>query len=148
MRIPQTHYVRSGDLMIAYQVFGSGSRDVLLNGGPASNVETVWSLPEAVRLFERLGRFARVILLDRRDTGVSDPASDDLTVEAHVADALAVMDAVGTERPVLVGSTEGALLPDDRDACPPSCSLWGTAGVLGGLPDHQRGSVGVAHDRA
>jgi class 3 adenylate cyclase/pimeloyl-ACP methyl ester carboxylesterase len=108
MEIPQTHYAESGDLLIAYQVFGSGPDDVLLNGGPASNVETVWSLPEAVQLFERLGRFARVIIFDRRDTGISDPFRDDLTLEAHVADALAVMDAVGTDRPVLVGSTEGA----------------------------------------
>ena len=108
MRIPQTHYAPSGDLLIAYQVFGSGPHEVLLNSGPASNVETIWSLPEAVRLFERLGCFARVILFDRRDTGISDPFRDDLTLEAHVADALAVMDKVGTEQPVLVGSTEGA----------------------------------------
>ena len=108
MEIPQTHYARSGDLLIGFQVFGSGPHDVLLNGGPASNVETVWNLPEAVRLFERLARFARVILFDRRDTGVSDPVGDDLTLEAHVADAIAVMDAAGVERPVLVGSTEGA----------------------------------------
>jgi len=108
MQIPETHYARSGDLLIAYQAFGSGPHDVLLNSGPASNVETVWSLPEAVKLFERLGRFARVILFDRRDTGISDPFRDDLTLEAHTADALAVMDEVETERPVLVGSTEGA----------------------------------------
>ncbi len=108
MRTPETHYAENGDLLIAYQVFGSGRHDVLLNGGPASNVETVWHLPEAVGLFERLSRFARVILFDRRDTGISDPVSDDLTIEAHVADALAVLDAVGVERPVLVGSTDGA----------------------------------------
>ena len=108
MQIPETHYAPSSDLLIAYQAFGSGPHDVLLNSGPASNVETVWSLPEAVELFERLGRFARVILFDRRDTGISDPYRDDLTLEAHVADALAVMDEVGTEQPVLVGSTEGA----------------------------------------
>jgi class 3 adenylate cyclase len=94
--------------MIAYQVFGSGDHDLLFSGGSTSNIETVWSLPEAVRLFERLSRFARVIFFDRRDTGVSDPISDDLTLEAHVADALAVIDEVGSERPVLFGSTDCA----------------------------------------
>jgi class 3 adenylate cyclase len=94
--------------MIAYQVCGSGEHDVLFSGGSASNVETVWHLPEAARLFDRLGRFARVILFDRRDTGVSDPVRDDLTLEAHVADALAVMDEVGSQRPVLVGELDSS----------------------------------------
>jgi pimeloyl-ACP methyl ester carboxylesterase len=108
MQIPRTRYAPSGDLMIAYQVHGSGEHDVLLSSGPASNVETAWSLPEAARFFERIGRFARLILFDRRDTGVSDPIRDDLTLEAHVADALAVMDEVGAEQPVLLGSTVAA----------------------------------------
>jgi pimeloyl-ACP methyl ester carboxylesterase len=55
-----------------------------------------------------LGRFARVIRFDRRDTGVSDPIRDDLTLEAHAADALAVIDAAGSERPVLLGALDGA----------------------------------------
>lgn len=108
MQIPETRCASSGEIAIAYQVHGSGSHDLLLGSGPASNVETCWSLPEAQRAFERLGRFSRVIRFDRRDTGVSDPIRDDLTPEAHVADALAVMDAVDAERPVLIGSTEGS----------------------------------------
>src|SRR4051812_46687363 len=66
-----------------------------------------WQFPEAVRLFERLGRFARVIRFDRRDHGLSDP-SDDVTLEAIAADALAVMDAVGVERPGLLSGFGGA----------------------------------------
>ncbi len=108
MEIPETHYTPSGEVMIGYQVHGSGEHDLLFSGSPASNVETVWHLPEAERLFERLGRFARVIRFDRRDTGVSDPVRDDLTLEAHVSDALAVMDEVSTERPVLVGEGDSA----------------------------------------
>lgn len=100
---PRTRYARSGEVAIAYQVYGSGEHDILLSDGPTTNVETVWTLPEAVRLFERLGRFARVIAFDRRDTGLSDAISDDLTLEAHADDALAVMDAVGAQRPVLLG---------------------------------------------
>jgi len=108
VEIPETRYVASGELAIAYQVHGSGGLDLLFSGTAASNVETVWTLPEAHRLFERLARFARVIRFDRRDTGISDPTRDDLTLEAHASDALAVMDAVGAERPVLVGGADGA----------------------------------------
>ncbi len=108
MKIAKTRYVQSGDIRIAYQVHGTGEHDLLFSGGSTSNIETVWSLPEAVRFFERLRRFARVIFFDRRDTGVSDPIRDDLTLEAHVADALAVMEAVGAELPVLLGATDSA----------------------------------------
>jgi pimeloyl-ACP methyl ester carboxylesterase len=106
--VPTTRYVRSGELAIAYQVHGSGDHDLLFNGGTASNIETIWRLPKAVRLFERLGRFARVIRYDRRDSGLSDPIKDDLTLEAHAADALAVIEAVGARRPVLVGGLDGS----------------------------------------
>ncbi len=108
VEIPRTQYVRSGEIAIAYQVHGEGEHDLLFSGSTASNVRAAWELPEAVRLFERLGAFARVIRYDRRDSGLSDPIKDDLTIEAHAADALAVADAVGAERPALFGGTEGA----------------------------------------
>ena len=107
MGLPATHYARSGELAIAYQVHGDGDVDLLFSGSIASNVETSWMLPEAAQLFERLGRFARVIRFDRRDSGCSDPYMSDLTLEAHASDALAVMDAVKTERPVLLGALDG-----------------------------------------
>ncbi len=105
---PQTHYARSGELAIAYQVHGSGDHELLLSGSSASNVGAMWDIPEAARLLERLGRFARVIRYDRRDSGLSDPIRDDLTLEAHADDALAVIDAVGAQRPVLMGALDGA----------------------------------------
>ena len=108
MTRPETHYARSGELAIAYQVHGSGDRDLLVNTGTASNIETVWDIPEAARFFERLGGFARVIRFDRRDSGLSDPIRDDLTLEAHADDALAVIEAAGAEHPVLMGSLDGA----------------------------------------
>jgi class 3 adenylate cyclase len=108
VEIPETHYARSGDIAIAYQVHGKGPYDLLFSGASASNVETMWDVPEAVRLLERLGRFARVIRFDRRDTGISDPIRDDLTLEAHAADALAVMEAAGSDRPFLLGALDGA----------------------------------------
>jgi class 3 adenylate cyclase len=104
---PKTRYVRSSNLRIAYQVHGSGDHDIVFIGGTQANLETTWQFPEAARLFERLGRFARVIRFDRRDHGLSD-AADDLTLEAFAADALAVMDAVGAERPVLLSGLDGA----------------------------------------
>jgi pimeloyl-ACP methyl ester carboxylesterase len=105
---PETRYARNGELAIAYQVHGSGDRDLLFNSGTASNIETIWAIPEAARFLERLGRFARVIRFDRRDSGLSDPITDDLTLEAHADDALAVIEAAGAERPVLMGSLDGA----------------------------------------
>ena len=102
MERPETHYARSGEIAIAYQVHGNGPHDILFTSGAASNVDSIWLLPEAVELFERLGRFARVIRFDRRDVGLSDPIKDDLTLESHAADALAVMDAVGADRPFLL----------------------------------------------
>jgi class 3 adenylate cyclase len=107
VEIPRTRYASSGELQIAYQVHGHGEVDLLFSGSTASNVETAWLLPEAAQLFERLGRFARVIRFDRRDSGCSDPFAADLTLEAHADDALAVMDAVGSERPVLLGALDG-----------------------------------------
>jgi class 3 adenylate cyclase len=108
MQAPATRYASSGGVQIGYQVHGSGEHDLVFSGGSTSNIETVWSLPEAVRFFERLRRFARVVFFDRRDTGVSDPIGEDLTLEAHVADALAVMDDVGVERPILFGASDTA----------------------------------------
>lgn len=108
MEVPETHYARNGELAIAYQVHGAGDHDLLLSSGTASNIETVWRLPEAARLYDRTGQFARVIRYDRRDSGLSDPIRDDLTLEAHADDALAVMDAVDAQRPVLMGSLDGA----------------------------------------
>ena len=132
MQRPETHYVRSGEIAIAYQVHGDGPHDILFSGASASNVETNWQLPEAVRLFERLGRFARLIRFDRRDSGLSDPIRDDLTLEAHAADALAVMDAVGAARPFLLGGADGARSLAAVAATQPKrvaglIAIWGTA---------------------
>lgn len=108
MQSPRTRYARSGELAIAYQVFGEGEHDLLVSSGTASNVDALWEVPNARRLLERFGRFARVVMYDRRDTGLSDPILADLTLEAHASDALAVLDAAGVERAVLYGSLDGS----------------------------------------
>jgi class 3 adenylate cyclase len=105
---PQTQYVRSGELAIAYQAYGSGDHELLLCVGTTSNIGAMWDLPGGEQLLGRLGQFARVVCYDRRDSGLSDSVKDDLTLEAHAADALAVIDAAGLQRPVLFGSLDGA----------------------------------------
>ena len=65
----ETRYAKSGELNIAYQVFGEGDVDLVFIPGWASNVENIWTLPEFAQFAERLAQFARVILLDRRGTG-------------------------------------------------------------------------------
>jgi class 3 adenylate cyclase len=107
---PETRYARSGDLHIAYQVFGAGSVDLVLVPGFISNVEETWDNPSAARWLERLGRFARVITFDKRGTGLSDRAGSVPSLDERMDDARAVMDAAHSERAVLLGISEGGSL--------------------------------------
>ncbi len=100
---PRTRYAHSGDASIAYQEFGSGSVDLVIVNGPASHVEVVWEEPSAARRFERIGSFARVIMFDRRGTGLSDPVTRPPTLEQQMDDLTAVLDTVGVERTALWG---------------------------------------------
>ena len=107
---PDTRYARSGDLHIAYQVFGAGSVDLVLVPGFISNVEETWDNPSAARWLERLGRFARVIAFDKRGTGLSDRVGSVPSLDERMDDARAVMDAAHSERAVLLGISEGGSL--------------------------------------
>jgi pimeloyl-ACP methyl ester carboxylesterase len=69
----QTHYAKSGDFHIAYQVFGAGNHDILLVPNWFTNVESSWDVPSFARFFRSLGAFARVVVLDPHGTGASDP---------------------------------------------------------------------------
>ncbi|HEV2812890.1 MAG TPA: adenylate/guanylate cyclase domain-containing protein [Solirubrobacteraceae bacterium] len=102
---PQTRYAKSGDVNIAYQVHGDGPIDVLLNVGIISHLEHLWEEPGVVRLFDRLAEFSRLIIMDRRGTGLSDPITGDLPIEEELADLTAVLDAAGSERAALYGHT-------------------------------------------
>jgi len=106
---PVTRYARSGDVNIAYQVVGSGPDDLVYVPGWVSHVELAWELPELARGFERLASFSRLILFDKRGTGMSDPVgADELpTLEQRMDDVRAVMDAVGSERAAVFGASEG-----------------------------------------
>src|SRR3954449_12336918 len=107
---PETRYAKSGDLHIAYQVFGAGAVDLVIVPGFISNVEESWENPSAARWLERLGRFARVIAFDKRGTGLSDRVGTVPGLDERMDDARAVMDAARSERAVLLGIAEGGSL--------------------------------------
>ena len=109
MQRPQTKYARSGDLHIAYQVVGDGPIDVVWIPGWFSNVEQSWEWLEMAGFFERLAAFSRLIIFDKRGTGLSDPVPIDTpaTIEQRMDDVRAVMDAAGSESAALVGLSEG-----------------------------------------
>jgi pimeloyl-ACP methyl ester carboxylesterase len=104
---PETRYVLSHGLSIGYQVFGEGPTDLVFVPGLLSQIDLLWSLPAAVRFFERLASFARVILYDKRGQGVSDPLDAPPTLEQDMEDMIAVLDAAGAEKAALVGYSEG-----------------------------------------
>jgi pimeloyl-ACP methyl ester carboxylesterase len=104
---PETRYARSGAISIAYQVLGNGPRDLVLVPGWVSNVELFWEERGVARFLERLASFSRLILFDKRGTGLSDRIGDLPGIEVRMDDVRAVMDAVGSERATLLGYSEG-----------------------------------------
>lgn len=105
--MPTTQYARSGDLSVAYQVVGDGPLDLVWVPGFVSHVEMVWEMPPAARLIERLASFSRLIMFDKRGTGLSDPVEGSPTLEERIDDLRAVMEAAGSERAAVVGISEG-----------------------------------------
>lgn len=105
---PQTRYARAGDIHIAYQVVGDGPIDLVYVPPQLQQVEHLWNEPHVAAFFERLTRFARLILFDRRGTGLSDPITAATTIEDQMEDLNAVLDAVGSERAALLAQAEGA----------------------------------------
>ncbi len=113
---PETHYVQNGDVNIAYQVVGSGDLDIVFVMGWVSHLEYFWEEPHFAAFLNRLASFSRLILFDKRGTGLSDrvPINQLPTLEQRMEDLHAVMDVVGSERAVLIGVSEGG----------PMCSLF------------------------
>ena len=107
---PRTSYARSGELSIAYQVIGNGPVDVVLVPGYLSHLEYGWEEPAWARFLRRLSSFSRLILFDKRGTGLSDRTAGIASLEERMDDVRAVMDAAGSAHAVLFGISEGAPL--------------------------------------
>ena len=107
---PRTQYAKSGDVHIAYQVFGEGAVDLVFVPGFVSHIENYWDEPSFARWLRRLGNFSRVIMFDKRGTGLSDQVSELPGMDQRMDDVRAVMDAVGIERAAIFGISEGGSL--------------------------------------
>jgi len=107
---PETRYATSGDLRIAYQVLGDGPHDLIYAPGFISHLDLQWTDPDWARSINRLASFSRLIIFDKRGTGLSDPTPTLPTLEERTDDMRAVLDAVGSERVDLLGFSEGAAM--------------------------------------
>jgi len=108
--LPDTRYARSGDLRIAYQVLGEGPLDLVFVPGFISNVDIAWDDPILAGFLRRLAGFSRLIMFDKRGTGLSDRIGDLPSLEVRMDDVRAVMDAAGSRRAALFGISEGGAL--------------------------------------
>jgi pimeloyl-ACP methyl ester carboxylesterase len=107
---PTTRYARAGELAIAYQVVGDGPVDLVIAPGFISHLDWSWQEPSLRRFLERLAGFSRLILFDKRGTGLSDPVPGPASLEERVEDLAAVMDAAGSERAAVFGVSEGGAM--------------------------------------
>jgi class 3 adenylate cyclase len=107
--VPETRYAKSGDVNIAYQVVGDGPFDLIHVPMFVSNLELQWEDPAERRYYERLASFCRLIIFDKRGTGLSDRVAV-ATLEERMDDLRAVMDAAGSQRAAVFGSSEGGAL--------------------------------------
>jgi pimeloyl-ACP methyl ester carboxylesterase/DNA-binding CsgD family transcriptional regulator len=107
--LPETRYAKSGDIRIAYQVIGHGPLDLVFVPGFMSNLDVQWEDPGFTHLLNRLSAFTRLILFDKRGTGLSDRVDNHHlpTLETRMDDVRAVMDAAGSGRAALLGASEG-----------------------------------------
>lgn len=110
MKRPQTHYAKSGDINIAYQVIGQGPIDLVVAPGWISNIDIHWDMPGYETWIGRLTSFCRVIVFDKRGSGLSDRDVGDSALEDRADDLRAVMDAADSKQAVVLGFCEGGSL--------------------------------------
>ncbi len=116
--VPATKYAQSGQVNIAYQVVGDGPLDLVLVPEWVSNIDVLWEEPRLAHFLRQLSGFSRLILFDKRGTGLSDRVTDTPMLEERMDDVRAVMDAVGSKRAALLGYSEGG--PNSRNSSSPS----------------------------
>jgi class 3 adenylate cyclase/pimeloyl-ACP methyl ester carboxylesterase len=107
---PEIHYAKSGDVHIAYQVFGHGPENLIIIPGFISHIEHSWDSPDQARWLNHVARRARVVIFDKRGTGLSDRLGQLPNLDQRMDDARAVMDAAGIERATIMGVSEGGSL--------------------------------------
>ena len=107
--VPKTHYARSGELSIAYQVLGEGPFDLVVVPGFTSNLDIAWEMPIG-DLYRRLASFSRLIIFDKRGTGLSDRDCGIPSLEERIDDVHAVMTAAGSEKASILGFSEGSAM--------------------------------------
>jgi class 3 adenylate cyclase len=108
--VTDVRFARSGGVDVAYRVVGDGPIDLVYAQGWVTHLALYWELPAFRRYCERLGEFTRLILFDKRGMGMSDRVPGTTTLEERMADIVAVMDAVGSERAAVMGESEGGPL--------------------------------------
>ncbi|MFN8234234.1 MAG: adenylate/guanylate cyclase domain-containing protein [Actinomycetota bacterium] len=143
MGSPETRYAKTADgVHVAYQVVGDGPIDILFVLGWVTHIERLWDEPRIARFLERLASFARVMIFDKRGVGLSDRVPDDRlpSLEVRIDDARAVMDAVGSERVVVLGHSEGGPMATLFAATHPERTialiLFGTTACWNDAPDY------------
>src|SRR5262249_47292738 len=107
MSAPKTRYARNGEARIAYQVIGDGPFDLIFVPGFVSNIEHLWEIAGVPAILERFASYARLIIWDKRGTGLSDPVLRLPPLEERMDDMMAVLDAAGSEQAALFGVSEG-----------------------------------------
>lgn len=123
---PETRYARSGEVNIAYQVIGNGPVDLVFVMGWVSHLDYFWAEPSFAAFLKRLASFSRLILFDKRGTGLSDPVAELPTLEQRMDDVRAVLEAAGSTEAILFGVSEGG----------PMCALFAAT-----YPERTRGLV-------
>ncbi len=147
---PTTRYARSGDASIAYQVVGDGPLDLLFVAGWLTQLEQLWEAPANRRFLERLTTFSRLIMFDSRGTGMSERVLETYSLEQEARDALAVLDAAGSERAALItyaqGGLVGALLAADHPERIGALIMYASISRTSWAPDYDWGMT--SEDRA
>jgi class 3 adenylate cyclase/pimeloyl-ACP methyl ester carboxylesterase len=142
VEVPETRYAKSGDVNIAYQVVGDGPFDLIHVPPFVSNLELQWEEPAERRYFERLASFSRLIMFDKRGTGLSDRVAV-ATLEERMDDLRAVMDAAGSQRAAVFGGSEGGALSVLFTATYPervsALVLYGAYARMAWAPDYPDG---------
>lgn len=144
----ETQYAKSGEVHIAYQIHGEGEEDIVLVPGWISNVDLFWDEPVAARFLQSLSEVGRLIMFDKRGTGLSDPIAGVATLEERMDDVRAVMDAVGSERATIFGYSEGGTMSALFAATYPKRTralvLYGSYACRSALPDY---AIGLRDDQ-